>query len=612
MSVSRTPIATVLIASFSLLFTVTSTAYSAQPPESPLDTLRAGHPRLILTDDVLERVRGYIDEDETARVYLERLTRQADTILGQDPVEYVIVGPRLLTQSRRCLDRVWTLGLVYRLTGEEQYAERLKRELASAASFPDWNPSHFLDTAEMTHAFALAYDWLYDYWSENERAWIREAMIEKGLSPAKEAYEDGRWWARVHHNWNQVCNGGIGIGALAVAEHEPELANLLLRNAIGNLPYALASYAPDGGWDEGPGYWHYATRYTVYFLDALQTALGTDFGLSEYEGLDRCGFFYFDACGPADQTFNYADAGSRISAVHEMFWLARRYDHPVLAWFQRKLLEERNAASALDLIWYTPEGGDPKEEGVPLDSLYTGVDVAFFRSAWDDPNRIFVGFKGGDNQANHSHLDLGCFVLDSHGVRWAIDLGTDDYNLPGYFGARRWEYFRLNTFSHNTLVIGGENQSPQSKAPIIRFGSSDDFAFAIADLSDAYPLETVRRGMALVDRKHVIVQDELSAGAYEVVWQMMTDAIIMMDGRQAYLAKDGNRMLARILSPGDAVFTWVDGNPPPPQRQFDGAKLLQIRLDQPPESPITVLLTPYGRAIAPPEYEHDVKPLDEW
>ena len=36
------------------------------------------------------------------------------------------------------------------------------KELRAAAAFPDWNPSHFLDTAEMTHAFAIGYDWLYE------------------------------------------------------------------------------------------------------------------------------------------------------------------------------------------------------------------------------------------------------------------------------------------------------------------------------------------------------------------------------------------------------------------------------------------------------------------
>ena len=30
------------------------------------------------------------------------------------------------------------------------------------SKFEDWNPSHFLDVAEMTAGLAIGYDWLYD------------------------------------------------------------------------------------------------------------------------------------------------------------------------------------------------------------------------------------------------------------------------------------------------------------------------------------------------------------------------------------------------------------------------------------------------------------------
>jgi hypothetical protein len=62
------------------------------------------------------------------------------------------------------------------------------------------------------------------------------------------------------------------------------------------------------------------------------------------------------------------------------------------------------------------------------------------RSEWENPQALCVAFKAGDNKANHSHLDLGSFVFDAAGVRWAMDLGADNYNLPGYFGKQRWDY----------------------------------------------------------------------------------------------------------------------------------------------------------------------------
>ena len=44
-------------------------------------------------------------------------------------------------------------------------------------------------------------------------------------------------------------------------------------------------------------------------------------------------------------------------------------------------------------------------------------------------------------------------LLDAQGVRWALDLGSDNYNMPGYFGSKRWTYYRMTNRSHNTLEM---------------------------------------------------------------------------------------------------------------------------------------------------------------
>ena len=83
--------------------------------------------------------------------------------------------------SRECLRRIQALTLAFRWTGDERFAARAVQDLRSVAAFADWNPSHFLDTAEMTHATALGYDWLQGFLSDADRATIREAIVKKGL-----------------------------------------------------------------------------------------------------------------------------------------------------------------------------------------------------------------------------------------------------------------------------------------------------------------------------------------------------------------------------------------------------------------------------------------------
>ena len=231
----------------------------------------------------------------------------------------------------------------------------------------------------------------------------------------------------------------------------------------------MASFAPDGGWAEGPGYWNYATEYNVFFLSAVESALGTDFGLKQMAGFPETGEFRMQSIGPLNRTFNYADAHDSPGAAPQMFWLAKAFSRPDYAEHESRHIGDR--AGIFHLLWAAGRPQLLQRAPPPLDKLFRGIDVAFFRSAWNDKNALFVGFKGGDNRANHSHLDLGTFVLDAFGQRWALDLGSDDYNLPGYFGPQRWNYYRLRTEGHNTLTIEGENQNPTARARLLAFHS---------------------------------------------------------------------------------------------------------------------------------------------
>jgi len=246
-----------------------------------------------------------------------------------------------------------------------------------------------------------------------------------------------------------VCNGGIGIGALALADDEPELAGEILRAGLESIQIAMAEFAPNGAWKEGPGYWNYATAYNVAFLAALETALGTDFGLAHIPGFADTGGFPVYLTGPLGRTFNYADGSDGAIRAAQMHWLACKFERPAYSDYQAKVA----SPSALDLIWFRPTAASSPAPDPPLDKYFRGVEVATFRSAWNDRDAVFVGFKAGDNKANHSNLDLGTFILDALGTRWALDLGADNYNMPGYFGKQRWTYYRMRAESHNTLVL---------------------------------------------------------------------------------------------------------------------------------------------------------------
>jgi hypothetical protein len=575
--------------------TATATLPTSVTRETVLTTLRFSHPRLMLLPEDETRIRRALTSEATARSFRDALLRNGSRLLSQPTPERVLIGPRLLTVSRTVLDRVMTLALLYRLDGDRRWAGRAREELLAAAGFSDWNPSHFLDVAEMIHAFAIGYDWLYDVLTVEDRATIRRALVEKGLRPAEQAYAARALWATASHNWNLVCNGGIAIGALAIGDEEPGLAGTVLAQALASLPAAIASYAPDGAWSEGPSYWEYGTLYLTSALAALTSALGTDFGLADATGLSVTGRFRLHVAGPTGLFFNFADAGPRPGSAPMLFWLGRRFADPALAVAAREAASGRSTAR--DLLWYDAAGTPADVAALPLDARYQAAHVACFRSAWNDKDAIFIGFKGGDNGANHSHLDLGTFVLDALGQRWAVDLGPDDYDLPGYSGPERFTYERLKTSGQNTLLLDSANQEQKAVAPLTGYRSSADGGFAIVDLTPAYAgsgATRVHRGVSLRDnRTRVLIQDEVETSrAVELVWTMHTQAAIEVQRDRALLSQGGAVLEANILSPAGATFTIEDVEIPPPQQPATDVRRLQVRLPEAASVQLAVLFTP--------------------
>jgi len=587
-----------------------------------LETLEKAHPRLMMKDKDLESLKALHATDPALQKCVRDALEQADECASRPMLTYRKIGPRLLSVSRECLRRVYALALAYRWTGQEKYARKAAENMLTVCAFKDWNPSHFLDTAEMSHAVGIGYDWLYSYLDAETREKIKAGLIKNGLEPGLAVYRKNSGWSRSDYNWNQVCNGGMIVGALAIAESDPQYAQQIIPAAVKSLPLALKSYAPDGAWGEGPGYWSYATHYTAYGLAALQSALGKDFGLLQIEGLSQAGYFPIYTAGPTGYYLNLADVGERSSRgpMPCMFWLARAFDNPMYAESEHAEIS-RESASPQHVMWYVP--AQPKAlESRDLDRYFRGpVEVAISRSAWNDPEALWVGVKAGYNQVNHGHLDLGNFELDALGVRWARDLGSDDYNMEGYWskgrGGQRWSYYRLNSKSHNVCLLNGENQDPMAKASFVKLGSQESSAFALIDLTSAYEKYAgkVTRGVAMLEgRKAVLVQDEFEIEKpCELTWGMTTDASIAIEkDRTARLTLKDKELVARALSPDGAELAVESAERQPPEKANKGVRRLLVKVPEAKGSVrVAVLLSPVwkdgGDVTSAP-----LKPLVEW
>ena len=592
---------------------------------SPLDTLQPQHPRLLFPDSDLPAIKQSITTDSFTKKYFQQQLEVGEKLLAVPPDIYQIVGEEhtLLATSRDMEGRIFTLAGLYRITGDKRFADRATNEMLAAAAFPDWYPTHFLDTAEMTAALGLGYDWLYSVLSPTDRATIKNAIVTKGIDPWLERIKSGEALHHEHNNWNQVCNGGESVGALAIAEDEPQRAAAILDHAHSAITDIMKLFGPDGGFEEGPGYWNYATSYNVLYVAALDSALGTDFGASSAPGFSSTVDYHMQSTGPTLQFANFGDARPDVYPSPQVFWFARRFHRPAYAEYERPIVlnahldpneqKESSRFAILGLFWSAlpPVSGDTAP--LPLVESFARVSQAYMRSAFDDPGAWYIGFKGGDAHASHGHLDLGSFVMDALGQRWANDLAGDSYGLPGYFGRQRWTYYRMRTEGHNTLTIDAQNEDLDANALLTATGIAGNTMYAVADLGSAYKgkLTSWHRAISLLDKQRVLVQDEIvPSQAVDVVWNFHTFASVQIskDGRSATLRQGGVTLDAHILQPAEAHFSTASTQVPRPQSPNPGLTNIVISLaKQASAQTIAVLFTQFSDESVPA-----LKPLSTW
>lgn len=185
----------------------------------------SGHPRLLVSSaewtSLATRRKADPDLDRFVALVLDRARKDLD----RPQLERKLDGRRLLGVSREFIRRVLQWAFAFRTTGDVVFLDRARREMLAVAAFPDWNPSHYLDVAEMTAGMAIGYDWLFNELPADARATIRQAIVGNGIGQARNGHKTFRFT----NNWSQVCIGGMVLGALAVRDDEPALARDLWR-----------------------------------------------------------------------------------------------------------------------------------------------------------------------------------------------------------------------------------------------------------------------------------------------------------------------------------------------------------------------------------------------
>ncbi|MBX2871827.1 MAG: heparinase II/III-family protein [Saprospiraceae bacterium] len=561
------------------------------------ENLTKKSPRLVLNAKIEKQLRKKLKKDPVIQNMYEALELNAAKIQQAPLLKRIKTGRRLLSVSREMLYRMNVLGMIYRIDRDKEILDRIDQELLAICAFEDWNPSHYLDVAEMSLALALAVDWAGKDLPAATVTAVKKNLIEKGIKPSYNK-KGNTGWVNGTNNWNQVCHGGMIAAAIVVAEEEPELAAKTISRALDGMPHALIEYGPDGVYPEGSTYWGYGTSFSVITAAMFESAFGTDFGLGDYPAFQESAVFRAICNAPSGWYYNFADCGDQRSENGDitLAWFAAKSGNPLFFERERFLrpasgMGKLSRLAGAGLVWMSQFEASNEGE-LPKEWKGEGANpVVFFTGGASDPHQYYFAGKGGRGTVNHGNMDGGSFIFELNGVRWVVDPGNQRYhdlektgfNLWGRCqGCERWTLLTKNNYGHSTLTVDDALHVVDGMATITDFKQGKQ-PTATLDMSPTFAgqLNSAVRTFTKDSQTSIVIEDQIQAldSTRLVTWQLMTTADVQMVAGGAILAQAGKQLKLENLSHPQMSISVIALDPPPLKldRRIEGLKRIEFR-----------------------------------
>lgn len=566
------------------------------------------HPRILCTSGDFEKLKLLKNDGVYKTVYDKMIAYANEIVYNAQVSEYTYDDSiRTLNTANEVKNRFLYLGYAYRMTGEHKYLNRAYAEVEALLEFPDYNPCHIIDTGTYAFAAAIAYDWFYDGYNDEQRENAKRLCLlcldelSAGYCGRITSTADsmtGGWSAfKETSNFNSIVNGGAMCAAIAAADNcEEELAEII-KNSIRGFEYCLMRFSPKGAWSESLNYWNYSLEFWIYAVSSLNSTFSESFGLETAMGLDNT-LNFAKACIGECGVYNFHDSPpSKIKSYDSFMYLAGLTNNDEARNMRIYDLRTSNVKPSIQDALFYEYGDEIKEKEIQCEYI-EGAELFSVRKKADG---FYFGTHFGTTSGYHQHSDASTFVLDMLGERWAEDLGAEDYNLQNEYGYKDYQLYRKREEGHNVIVVKPAEDFSQKQnefIPITKYRYDDKCAYAAADMSGIYSgADKMNMGYYIGDDyKSVTMRNEFYANeAEEVYWFMHTKADITIDNNIAYLSKNGKsiKIIFTTNAEGAQIYA-MEAKPlstsPHPKEQNDNAeyKKLAIKLKANAETVLNV------------------------
>jgi hypothetical protein len=357
-----------------------------------------------------------------------------------------------------------------------------------------------------------------------------------------------------HHinNWNPWINSNV-LTANLLLEKDAERRKALVAKLCRSVDEFLADYSPDGGCEEGPGYW---ARSAASFFDCGWTLVSAHGGAGgavlEHPFTRAMGHYICNVHIAADYYVNYGDAHPHDAPSPDLAYrFGRATGDAMLAEFgaldakvhgtsatgtalRQAVISDRGGVASLSrtlprVLVAGEIANAPAHDALPRDAWYPHLALMTAREKQGSAAGFYIACQAASNGRSHGHNDSGSFIVFQDGRPVFIDVGPEAYTAKT-FSKDRYTLWTMQSAFHNLPTIGGvmQHEGEPYRANGVKYDSNDAAASIQMDLAMAYPKQAdARRWMRTLqlDRARGVVsiaeEFELERAA-DVMLSLMT------------------------------------------------------------------------------------------
>ncbi len=314
------------------------------------------------------------------------------------------------------------------------------------------------------------------------------------------------WWIRGGNNgkvnnWTPWCNYNMLTCILLVEENPVKKATGVYKT-MESIDLFYNIYPNDGGCDEGPTYWGYAGGKAFEYLSLLNSASNGKISIFDNPLVKEIGRYVYRAYIAGGEYFiNFADSSPkgqpRAGVIYQYGQEIKDQTLIDFGAFQLSKIKygEEPEITTLEPVLanlFSLDGWEKYAANEPLigEYYFPDLQVAIARDKKGSSDGFFMAAKGGHNDEQHNHNDVGSCIIFYNGKPVIVDVGVGTYTKQT-FSDERYKIWTMQSDYHNLPLINGVSQSPGRgfKAKDSKFKSGKSKVTFTTNITDAYPQE---------------------------------------------------------------------------------------------------------------------------